>query len=267
MQPFRVDLPSGTEIPVIVEVPHASVRLDPESLGLCVAPARSIGRDADLFVDELFEGVNETGATVLTANLSRYVCDLNRDESELDSHTTPGGLAPSAPHGVVWRRTTEGRPALAAPLTQAEIERRLDLVHRPYHRTLTRLIEEKRARFGHVVVLCAHSMPSFGRLGEKRADVVPGTRGRTTADGPWIDVVERTSLDHGFAFAHDTPYRGGFTTGRHGVPTCGTHAIQIELARRIYMNETTLSKNSGFESARRFCRRLVEELGAVRPRV
>ncbi len=266
MHPFRVDLPLGTEIPVIVEVPHASVRLDPESLALCVAPARSIGRDADLFVDELFAGVHEAGATVLTACLSRYVCDLNRDESELDSHTTPGGLAPSAPHGVVWRRTTEGRPALAAPLTLAEVERRLDLIHRPYHRTLTDLIEKKKARFGYAVVLCAHSMPSFGRLGEKRADVVPGTRGRTTADFPWIETVERVSSEHGLGFSHDTPYRGGFTTGRHGAPKEGVHAIQIELARRVYMNETTLSKHAGFAAARRFCRRLVEELGAATAR-
>ena len=55
-----------------------------------------------------------------------------------------GGTTRSAPHGLVWRMTTENQPSLTAPLTQRELERRLDLVYRPYHRTLAALLERKR---------------------------------------------------------------------------------------------------------------------------
>lgn len=263
---FHVEKPRAPETPVLVEVPHAGIQLDPESLALCTAPARSIGRDADLFVDELFQDAPEVGATLLYATSSRYLCDLNRAADDLDSHTTPEGKSPAAPHGVVWRRTTEGRPALGAPLARTEIERRLDLVYRPYHQTLTQLIEDKKQKFGFAILLCGHSMPSFGRLGERRADVVPGSQGRTTAAEAIITLADQTATEFAFDVAHDSPYRGGFSTCHYGRPEENVHAIQIELARRIYMDEAHLARiPDRFSTCRAFCRALTAALGSIRP--
>ncbi|HSC89515.1 MAG TPA: N-formylglutamate amidohydrolase [Polyangiaceae bacterium] len=261
---FSVENARSVETPVIVEVPHAGISLDPESMALCAAPVRSLGRDADLFVDRLFADAPDEGASLLVGKASRYLVDLNRAPDDLDSHTTPGGKSTGSPHGVVWRRTTEGRPALAGPLPQSEVQRRLDLVYWPYHRALERLVAEKIQRFGFALLLCGHSMPSFGRLGERRADVVPGTRGRTTAAATAIDALDQLARQHGFDVAHDTPYRGGYTTERYGRPEERLHAIQIELARRLYMDETALRPGAGFETARRFCRELVRHLGTLR---
>lgn len=263
---FRVEKPRAAETPVVVEVPHAGITFDAESLALCAAPARSIGRDADLFVDELFADAPDVGATLLYGRASRYLVDLNRAADDLDSHTTPGGKSEGSPHGVIWRRTTEGRPALAGPLPQTEIERRLDLVYHPYHRALTELLADKRERFGFVILLCGHSMPSFGRLGDRRADVVPGSRGRTTAAASVIDASDRVAHEFAFEVAHDTPYRGGFSTEHYGQPSEGQHALQIELARRLYMDETSLRRNTqAFARCQSFCRALVAELGTIRP--
>ena len=51
---LRITPPEGVETPVLVEVPHAGVYVDPESLAFTIAPARCIARDADLYVDRLF---------------------------------------------------------------------------------------------------------------------------------------------------------------------------------------------------------------------
>ncbi len=263
---FHVIGPSTEETPLVVEVPHASIRLDPESLAYCIAPARSIGRDADLFVDELFADAPDCGATSIVASVSRYVCDLNRAETELDSHTTPDGASPSAPHGVIWRRTTSGQPALGAPLPGTEVKRRIAALYHPYHRTLDELLEEKQKRFGYAILLCGHSMPSFGRLGDRRADVVPGSRSATTAARPFLETMETVAKSFDFDVAHDSPYRGGYTTGYHGRPDQARHAIQIELARRLYMDELRLTRKSvDFERTREFCRCLVARLGATSP--
>jgi N-formylglutamate amidohydrolase len=134
------------------------------------------------------------------------------------------------------------------------------------------LLEERRQRFGYAVLLCAHSMPSRGRdghddAGVERADIVPGTRGRTTAAGPVIDLVDRLSRKAGFAVTHDEPYRGGFSTAHYGRPKDGVHAVQVELARRLYMDEKTLAKRpSEFAKLRAFCSSLVHALGRVSPR-
>ena len=77
---FSVREPQGPETPLVVEIPHAGLLVDPETLATLSAPARSIGQDADLYVDELYGRAPALGATVLVAHSSRYVCDLNRAE-------------------------------------------------------------------------------------------------------------------------------------------------------------------------------------------
>lgn len=255
---------------VLVEIPHAGLGLDPEAVATLAAPARALGADADLYVDELYADAPDVGAALIASRLSRYVCDLNRAENDVDPLAVEGGTARSAPHGFVWRTTTEGRPALLGPISQAEYQRRVERYHRPYHRRIAELLEERRARHGFAILLCAHSMPSRGRdghddAGVERADIVPGTRGRTTTAAPVIALVEELAQGAGFRLRHDEPYRGGFTTLNNGRPRDGIHAIQIELARRLYMDERTLAQRPAeFSRLRSFCKELVARLGALK---
>jgi N-formylglutamate amidohydrolase len=272
--PFERMDPRGPELPVIVEVPHASLRLPAEFLDVFAAPARSIARDADLYVDALYEDAPNEGATVLVAGLSRYVIDVNRAECDVDSEVVEGGRADvQLHHGLVWRTTSDGEPALTRRLTIQELRERLDLVWRPYHRELAAIVERKRARFGIAIILAAHSMPSTERGcppggegrrgGERRADVVPGSRGRKSAASCYIDAVESHALGCGWTVRHDDPYAGGFTTQHYGRPTEGVHAVQVELARRLYLDEGTLEPLPAFDVVRGWCRGLVARLGQI----
>jgi len=266
---FSVHEPTARETPVVVEVPHAGLFVDPESLATLAAPARSLGYDADLYVDELFADAVQEGASLVVAHVSRYVCDLNRAEQDIDSLTVEGGTPRAAPHGLVWRLTTENQTALTRPLPQHELGRRLRLIYRPYHAALTELLRRKHERFGYAILLCGHSMPSRGRIGHsdpgrKRADVVPGSRGRTTAAASVIDAPDRLAREFGLSVAHDDPYRGGFATGWYGRPHEDLHAVQVELSRQLYMDEQTLAKKPGeFEKTRQYCRTLVARLAAL----
>jgi N-formylglutamate amidohydrolase len=232
------------------------------------APVRSLGVDADLYVDELYQDAPLAGATLIVAEISRYVCDLNRGERDVDPLAAAGGSAQRAPHGLIWRDTTEGQRALTEPLSGSELQRRLDQYYRPYHRRLEELLADKRERFGFAVLLAGHSMPSRGRrghvdTGRDRADVVPGSRGRTTADELVINVPDVLARDRGWSVAHDDPYRGGFTTYHYGQPARGQHAVQVELCRRLYMNENSLEKTDGFEQVRKYCLDVVRALGEL----
>ncbi|MBX3230227.1 MAG: N-formylglutamate amidohydrolase [Labilithrix sp.] len=251
-------------------MPHAGLTLDGVALATLAAPARSIGRDADLWVDELYQDAPTRGATTLVARTSRYLVDLNRSEKDVDSESVEGAPANArATRGIVWRLTSEGFRVLDAPLSRRELDRRLEAYYRPYHRTLADLIDRKRARFGHAVVVAAHSMPSMGRgpngdAPTARADVVPGTRGRTSAAPSFIEVVDRHARASGFSVAHDDPYQGGYTTAYYGRPSADVHVVQVELARRLYMDEVSLQKTAGFERVRAFCRELVAQLGGLK---
>ena len=269
--PFEVIEPTAPGSPVIVEVPHAGLALDGIALATLAAPARSIGRDADLWVDELYQDAPLHGATMLIARTSRYLVDLNRSEKDVDSESVEGAPANArATRGIVWRLTSDGFRVLDAPLSHRELDRRLDTYYRPYHRTLAELIDRKRAKFGHAVVVAAHSMPSTGRgpsadAPAQRADVVPGTRGRTSSAPAFIEAVDRHARASGFSVAHDDPYQGGYTTTFYGRPSADVHVVQVELARRLYMDEVSLHKTAGFERVRTFCTTLVARLGEVHP--
>jgi N-formylglutamate amidohydrolase len=291
--PFELLEPAGAETPIIVEIPHAGLELPAPFLEPLAAPARALGRDADLYVDALYADAPIEGASVLVCRTSRYVVDVNRAENDVDSEVVEGAdSGVRMHHGLVWRTTADGEQALVRKLTRAELDERLELVWRPYHRALAALIERKRARFGIAVVVAAHSMPSVERLAASpegaanargvardlssdragsgphdearvprtRADVVPGTRGRRSAHSRLIDAVEEHAVERGWTVRHDDPYAGGFTTQHYGRPGDGCHAVQVELARRLYLDEATLRPSAGFATVRQWCRGLVGKL-------
>ena len=275
-EPFEVLQPTGHESPVVVEVPHAGLDMPAPYLEPLSAPARALARDADLYVDTLYEDAVAEGATSLIARVSRYAIDVNRAESDVDSEVVEGARSDVLlHHGLVWRTTSDGEAALNRRLTRKELDERLEGIWRPYHRALSSLIEAKRSRFGLCVVLAAHSMPSIERVGaghggrvggqhgKPRADVVPGTRGRRSAAPRFIDAVERLATARGWSVRHDEPYAGGFTTQHYGRPADGVHVVQVELARRLYLDEGTLRPGAAFGHVRGWCRSLVAELGRL----
>jgi N-formylglutamate amidohydrolase len=277
--PFeRID-PTAPETPVVVEVPHAGLDMAPQFLEPLAAPARALARDADLYVDRLYAEAPAEGATLLVARASRYAIDVNRGETDVDAEVVEGGRTElRLHHGLVWRTTSDGEAALSRRLTRDELEERLNLVWRPYHRELTSIVAQKVAKFGIAVVIAAHSMPSVERsaalassrearddagAARRRADVVPGTRGRRSAAARFIDAMEAHAVAQGWSVRHDDPYAGGFTTQHYGRPEDRVHVVQIELARRLYLDEATLRPTPGFDSVRGWCRGLVARLARL----
>jgi N-formylglutamate amidohydrolase len=271
---FALRIPERGRTPVLVEVPHAGLAIPEAVRGEVRVGDEAVRRDADIYVDKLYAGAPEVGASLLTAAVSRYVVDLNRSPDDVDAETVADHPYPRPlqPRGVVWRLTTDGRPTLDRPLTHTELQQRLAAFHTPYHDALRRELEAIRERFGFAILLAAHSMPSVGRLGHldtgaRRADVVPGTRGRTTAHPALIDLVDRHFRSAGLTVRHDEPYRGGWTTSHYGRPHLGWHAIQIELNRALYVDEMTGEPRDGeFERLAALVTDLVEKLGAIDPR-
>jgi N-formylglutamate deformylase len=263
---FIVSPPTAKETPVIVEIPHAGIAVPPFVLPQLLASARAMGRDADLYVDELYADAPARGASVLVATTSRYVVDLNRDATDFDAQSVASGPAVHSPRGVIWRVTTEGDRALAAPLRREAFEERLRELYHPYHAALAELVRQKKERFGVAVVLAAHSMPSEGGTSAGgatvRADVVPGSLGRTSAHARFIDGVDTHAREARLSVCHDDPYRGGYTTKHYGRPDDGVHVVQVEIARRLYMDEATLRRRPGrFEQMKAWCGDLVAKLG------
>lgn len=271
---FALTAPETGALPLLVEVPHAGLSLPDEVRQQLRAPADAALRDADIYVDRLYENAPKLGASLLVATHSRYVVDLNRAQDDLDAATVSGHPTATGaqPRGVVWRSATDGRPILARPLTYPQLVSRLERYYVPYHAALKATLEQFRARFGYALVLAGHSMPSTGRSmhkdpGAQRADVVPGSCGRTSADARLIDLVDAHFRAAGLSVRHDDPYKGGYTTSHYGRPRDGWHAIQIELNRALYVDEQSCEpKPTEFLALQQLLDALVAKLGAFDPR-
>jgi N-formylglutamate deformylase len=276
VESFQLTLPLNDPAPVLVEVPHAGTIVPDSVADELVAPMDALLRDADIFVDELYANTPQLGASLLCARLSRYVVDLNRAEDDFDSATVserdPTTALGAQPRGVVWRATTDGRPLLSKPLSLTALRARLASYYTPYHTALRTQLDALRTQYGYAILLAGHSMPSRGRslhvdTGSRRADVVPGTRGRTTADARVIDLVDAHFRAAGLTVRHDDPYKGGFSTTHYGRPDQQTHAIQIELNRALYVDETTFQRWEGdFQRLQALLDDLVAKLCKLDPR-
>ena len=262
--------PEHDRTPVIFEVPHAGLDIPEPLRGEILAGLDTLKRDADLYVDELCKYVPDAGAALLSARNSRYVVDLNRapDDIELGPPDDGNGGRLGQPRGVVWRVTTDGRPALRTALDAQAISQRLEHYHAPYHACLRDALESTRRRFGYVVLVAGHSMPSAVRRGarevERRADIVPGSLGGTSADPRVVELVDQHFRSAGLSVRHDDPYRGGFTTAHYGRPAHKQHAIQIEINRALYMDELTCTpKAEEFARLQTLLRDLAARLGQL----
>ncbi len=268
---FDLQPPTAASSALLVEVPHAGVWIPDLVADELSAPQDALIRDADIHVDRLYAHAPSLGAALLVARVSRYVVDLNRAETDVDAVTVTDHPSPTTlqPRGVVWRATTDGRPVLKRPLSYARLEQRLARFYTPYHTVLRQVLEDLRERFGFAILLAGHSMPSRGRslhvdAGSQRADVVPGTQGRTTADARVIDLVDAHFRSAGLSVRHDDPYKGGFVTSHYGRPREHMHAIQIELNRALYVNEETFQPRPGdFERIAALLDELIVKLGRL----
>jgi N-formylglutamate amidohydrolase len=82
--------------------------------------------------------------------------------------------------------------------------------------------------------------------GAQRPDIVIGDRFGAAAD-PRLTLLVRDEFQrHGFKVQLNRPYAGGYITEHHGRPAHGTHALQFEINRGLYINELTFEPNSGY---------------------
>jgi N-formylglutamate deformylase len=254
-RPFRLARPKAQTVPFVFASPHSG-RCYPAAL---TAPSRldslMLRRSEDAFVDELFAGVMELGAPLLTADFPRVFLDVNRGIGELDAAmfaaplnlpVDPPGPRVTAGLGVIPRIVRDGAEIYRGKLKPDEAVLRLEKFYRPYHRALGALVEETSGQFGVSVVVDCHSMPSA--LGAP--DIVLGDRYGTSAAPALSRQAEAAFAREGFSVGRNAPYAGGYTTVLHGRPARGCHALQIEVNRGLYLDEDRITRKESFENVK-----------------
>ena len=272
---FRIG-PERPVSPVILSIPHAGRAYRPELLRAARLPQAALETLEDRLVDRLVWRATAAGATAFIARAPRAEIDLNRDEREIDpSLIAPplpsGGLVQSARTrggiGLIPSRITGLGPIWRERVTQAELTRRVETIHRPYHRALEAALGHARSRFGAAILLDCHSMPPRPQGeggGGGVASVVFGDRHGTTTTPDLLDAAVSAATALGYRTACNTPYAGGYIAGRHGRPQRFIHALQIELDRSLYLDRDLRAPGPGFEGV---CRLIAAVASALEERL
>ncbi len=259
--PFRLRLPHEQTSAVVFASPHSGRDYPPDLVRDSLLDPVRLRSSEDAYVDRLLMSAQKVGAALLAARLPRAWVDLNRAEDELDP-TLIEGLRNHRPSprvaaglGVIPRVVSGGRAIYSGKIGRDEAEARLARVWRPYHEALARLLSTTRARFGRVILIDVHSMPSeaLQGLGPMRPDVVLGDRFGGSASAGVVAGITGVLEAEGLKVARNAPFAGAYITERYGRPLQNCHVVQLEIDRALYLDEARVRPSADFAD---FCARM-----------
>lgn len=221
--------------PLLISIPHAGTEV-PASLFERLSPVARELPDTDWYVDQLYAFARELGASIIKANYSRYIVDLNRAADSAALYDS----APTSP--VCPTHTFAGEPLYAkGDVPDArEISERVAAYWQPYHDCIVTELARLKAEHGRALLWDAHSIASeipglfAGRLPEFNL----GTRdGAACPDAVAQALLQTIQSSGGFSSVLNGRFKGGYITKAHGQPAQGVYAVQLELSQRTYMTE------------------------------
>jgi N-formylglutamate amidohydrolase len=223
-------------MPLLLSVPHDG-RDIPEEIRERMTPVGQDIADTDWHVSRLYDFAHRLGASVIVARYSRYVVDLNRAAN--DDPLYPGKVAT----GLTPDKSFAGEDIYEAGETVSDDEQQLRVQRywSPYHRQIEKVLRQMRAAHGYALLWDAHSIGSQvpllfdGQLPELNF----GTFDEHSCLPHIANPVVRLAEFSPFGSVLNGRFKGGYITRHYGEPESHVHAVQLEIAQRSYMDETS----------------------------
>ena len=245
---------------IVLDSPHSGFRFPAD---FEAAVSQDELRDGeDCFIDQLWMPATQRGIPLLAAQFPRTWLDPNRHAGDIDLDLVEGGAWPHGhvPSGkaaigkaLIWRTLDDGRPIYHRRLSATEIHHRIERYHHPYHQALRALLDAAHREFGVVHHINCHSMNamsgvmSTGGAGQPRADIVLGDRDGTTCAPSFTALVRDFLAGCGYSVKVNDPFKGVELVRAYADPAAGRHSLQLEVNKRLYMDEGSKQRHAGFD--------------------
>ena len=269
--------------PLVLDSPHSGTHYPDDFGSACDLP--TLRRAEDTHVEKIYAFAPALGVAWIEAHFPRIYLDANRDTAELDTSLLDGPWPDPVStdprvlskvrlgKGLIWKFTDDGEPIYNRLLSVQEVRARIDRCWRPYHAAVAQAIDAAHARHGYSIHLNCHSMPAVsGRFatdfpGLVHADFVVGDRDGSTASPTLSALVCEHLRERGYSVEYNHPYKGVELVRRYGNPARHRHSIQVEINRKLYMDERTLAQDpAGMARLQADLQALVHKLLAHDPR-
>jgi N-formylglutamate amidohydrolase len=218
--------------PVIISIPHSGTLL-PYNIATKITNRGLALTDTDYFVKRLYNFATKMGASILSANYSRYVVDLNRcAQKDIIKNNYVTEVVPTLTfdNHKIYKEDME--PSLENK------EARIEGYWKPYHAALAEKIKETKEKYGIAVVIDAHSIAQYIPLitEEEVANFSLGTNNGKSCSSELEDLVHGILAKHDkYTLVKNGLFKGGFITKNYGKPEENVHVYQLELSKDTYM--------------------------------
>jgi formiminoglutamase len=223
------------ETPLLISMPHVGTQL-PAAVKAGLIPEALDLRDTDWHLPRLYDFAQSLGANILIARYSRFAIDLNRPSDDKPLYqTATTGLYPD----ILF----DGTPLFQADKTPsaAERQRYLQEIWQPYHDRIDSELARLHAKFGYAVIFDAHSIK--GEIPRLFDGLLPdfniGTNSGASCAPELADRLAKVCSAPAYRHIVNGRFKGGHITRQYGHPARGIHAVQLELAQRTYMRESS----------------------------
>ena len=238
------------DTPILITVPHAgdiypNLFIKNLKVNLC-----EVRRIEDYQSNKILDKIDEQMADIIIAQCSRAVVDLNRSRNAIDHSMftqvfehEPVSEKQMIKYGLgVFPNKIFGKTILKKSLPFSYAIHMLKHYYDPFHKSLNKQIIYLSNIFGFCYHIDLHTMPSKALLNfKKEPDIILGDNFGKSCSVGLINYFQNVFQENGFTVEVNNPYAGGFITRNYGNPSKGVHTIQIEINRKIYMDENKLS--------------------------
>ncbi|MFT7596342.1 MAG: N-formylglutamate deformylase [Paracoccaceae bacterium] len=230
----RIEVTQGTGA-IVLGLPHTGTDIPADIRDTLNDQGRKLA-DTDWHIDRLYSGLLDNVTTVRTP-IHRYVIDVNRAP---EGHS----LYPGQNTTTLCPLTDfDGHPIYRPghEPDAAEIDRRRQTYHQPYHTALSTELSRVHAQHGCAILYDCHSIRSS--IPYLFDGILPDLNIGTNSSTSCAHLVEKAVRETCLAAPSYTTilngrFKGGWTTRHYGQPSANIHAIQMELAQSTYMVET-----------------------------
>ena len=241
MSSFRLIQPTAPKVPILLSVPHCGTQFPPELKNQFRQELAAAPDDTDWFVHKLYDFAASMGITMIHSVYSRWVIDLNRDPQSKPLYNDGRIITALCPATTFKGESlyVDNRTAVE----QSEVERRVEIYYKPYHEQIEKKLFELKNLFGKVLLWECHSIRQFVPTvhPDKFPDLIIGDNDGKSADKELSDIALKQLKKTNLAVSHNAPFKGGHITRHFGVPSKGFNAIQLEMTKVNYMDNSETS--------------------------
>ena len=237
MNIFQITRPEMIQMPVVLSVPHAGTYI-PQEIEAQLKPELLPPDDTDWFVDQLYDFAVSLHIPIIKANYSRWVIDLNRNPDDAPLYND-GRMITALCTTTDFNGNSIYKDK-RKEVSKADVLYRREQYFTPYHNQLQQLLNEVKEQFGAVLLWDCHSIrrsvPSI--YSQPFPDLILGSNDETSASSLLIQTTLSSLHNSSYSVSHNHPFKGGYITRKYGKPNEQQHALQLEMAKPLYMDDS-----------------------------